>query len=197
MLTAKCLFLYVSNDEKTWLVQTHVWEDFYWFQLAVQIRAWVLMQGKEKDVLRQIQELFCLRECVVSADPLHHKQPKSHFSWRVNWQGDFWHFEETAMSYISCTSWHWVDTWLLWAGTQQVVGSGIGTEILCIIVIIVRAISLYLNKKHKCLRSRALLWALLELGAEWPTPSHYAWSQRIYTQATSLWHHSKRPYSSL
>ena len=27
------------------------------------------MHGEEKDVLRQIQELYCLREFVVSSDP--------------------------------------------------------------------------------------------------------------------------------
>ena len=44
---------------------------FFWFQLTVklEIRAWGSMLGKEKDVLRQIQELFCLGEFILSSDP--------------------------------------------------------------------------------------------------------------------------------
>ena len=55
-----CVLLYVSNDKKTWLVQTKVWEDFHCFQLKVQMRALGLMHGKDNNVLRQIQELSAL-----------------------------------------------------------------------------------------------------------------------------------------
>ena len=85
--------LHVSNVKKPCLIQTQVWEDFHWFQLTVQIRAWGLMHFKEKMCWVRPktpgQELFCLREFDVSSDPRSAPQTtKSHFSWRVTWQGD-------------------------------------------------------------------------------------------------------------
>ena len=68
-LTAKCRSLPVSYDEKSCLVQTQVRFYFRRFQLTVQIRAWELIQGKEQVELKQAQELFCLRELVVSSNP--------------------------------------------------------------------------------------------------------------------------------
>ena len=51
------------------------------------------MQGKGNDVLRQVQELFCLRELVTSSyprsDPETAKKP-------FFLKGDFCHFEESA-----------------------------------------------------------------------------------------------------
>ena len=38
-----------------------------------------MMHGKEKDVWRQIQELFCIREFAVSSDPRSAPQPKAIF----------------------------------------------------------------------------------------------------------------------
>ena len=114
-------------------------------------------QCKGKDVLRQIhgQELFCLRDFVVSTDArlglssaviLHHKQRKGHFSWRVTWQGDFCQLEETANLILSWYSLILVDTELALygcAGAQhwQVLGadiaSGSGTVTLCIMIVII------------------------------------------------------------
>ena len=63
----------------------------HWFQpelsLAVQIRGiyqsltrrLIMMHGKEKDVWRQIKELFCIREFAVSSDPRSAPQPKAIF----------------------------------------------------------------------------------------------------------------------
>ena len=70
-LTAKSRLLPVSYDEKSCLVQTQVSCDFRRFQLTVRmrIRAWGLIQGKEQVELKQAQELFCLRELVVSSNP--------------------------------------------------------------------------------------------------------------------------------
>ena len=58
------------------------------FSLQCKIRAWGLMHEKEKDVLRQIQELFCQESALenflwaVILD-LHHKQPNRHSSLRA------------------------------------------------------------------------------------------------------------------
>ena len=68
-LTAKSRSLPVNYDEKSCLVQKQVCCDFRRFQLAVQIRAWGLIQSKEQVELKQAQELFCLRELVVSSNP--------------------------------------------------------------------------------------------------------------------------------
>ena len=68
-LTAKSRSLPVSYDEKPCFVQTQVCCDFRRFQLTVRIRAWGLIQGKEQVELKQAQELFCLRELVVSTNP--------------------------------------------------------------------------------------------------------------------------------
>ena len=79
VLNSKCLLLHVNNDEKTWIVETQVQQDFHWFQLTstLQIRAWGLMHGEEKDILKQIQELssYCRREFVMSSD--HRSAPKT------------------------------------------------------------------------------------------------------------------------
>ena len=69
------------------------------------------------------------------------------------------------------------------AGAQQVVDAGIGTDTLCIIVIIVRGNLTLSLQKHNCL----CCLACSRSRAEWPT--HYSWTpQRIYT--ASPWHHS-------
>ena len=98
---------------------------FHRFQLVVWIRAWELMQGKENNVLTQVQQQFCLMDLVTSSnsgsDPETARLKngfgaKSHFSRRVTWKGDFCHFEESAKVDINLilvtvdTSWHWVDT---------------------------------------------------------------------------------------
>ena len=59
----------MSCEQKSCLVQKQVQLAFHQFQLIVQIRAWKLKQGKENDVLTQVQELFCLRELVKSSNP--------------------------------------------------------------------------------------------------------------------------------
>ena len=88
-------------------------EDFHWFQLIVQIRAWGLMYSKKKHVLRQIQELLCTRKFVVSSDPRSAQQTaKSHLSWRVTWQRDCchlatWYWVDTSWYYTTQLSWHW------------------------------------------------------------------------------------------
>ena len=106
-LTAKSRLPPVSYDEKSCLVQTQVSWDFCLFQLTVLIRAWGLIQGKEQVhwQLKQAQELFCLRELVVSSNPRsepetakmpfflksHSKLEKSHSKLE---KVTFWHFEE-------------------------------------------------------------------------------------------------------
>ena len=42
----------------------------------VRIRTWGLTQGKEKDVLKQAQELFCLRELVVTVSSNPRSEPE-------------------------------------------------------------------------------------------------------------------------
>ena len=67
---------------------------------------------------------------------LHHRPPRIHFSRKVTWQGDFCHLKEAAnliLSWHSLCSWHWVDTERL----CSVCTAPIGTETLCMIVIIV------------------------------------------------------------
>ena len=59
----------MMDDYKSCFVQTQVRRDFRQFQLIVLIRARGLIQGKETDVLKQAQELSCLRELVVSSNP--------------------------------------------------------------------------------------------------------------------------------
>ena len=60
------------------------------------------MHGKEKDFLKQIQELFCLREFVVSYDPGSAPQTaKKSFFLKVTRQGDFGHLKETANLILS------------------------------------------------------------------------------------------------
>ena len=101
--------LLVKDDEKTCFVQTQVRLDFIWFQLEVQIRACWFTQGKEKDVLKQVQELFFLRELVVSSnprsEPVTAKKPflvESLCGLRESFlKVTFWHFEETAILDIS------------------------------------------------------------------------------------------------
>ena len=143
------------------------------------------MHGKLKHVLRQIQEFFFLREFVVSYDwrstPL---KPRSSFSWRVNWQGDFGHLGEAAkLSQLDTelilvdTNWHWVDTEWLCSGAQQMVGAGgIDTNALCIIMNCYncqRQSHIIPSKSTSACSVRPYFWAL-ELWAEWPT--YFAWT---------------------
>ena len=151
------------------------------FQLTVQIRAWGLMhceQCEEKDVLRQIQlqveVSFCFRESVASSDPRSAPQTakktfflKSHLTrWHLSLGRDS-HLSELI---LLDTSRHraWVDIeslLLLDAGAQQVVGAGIGTETLCIIVIMVRGnLTSSLQKPQLAGPSPALL---LVPGRDW------------------------------
>ena len=81
------------------------------------------MHGEEKDVLRQVQEFYCLREFVVSSDPRSApKTTKSHFSWRFTCQVKpavkvtfvTWKMEEAAQLdtelILVDTNWHYL-TW--------------------------------------------------------------------------------------
>ena len=77
--------------------------------------------------------------------PSHHKEPKSHFSCRVTWQGDFCRLEEPAILELiivdTVTSWHCQAELTLYRdcfNTPAPGGGIIGTETQCIIVIIVR-----------------------------------------------------------
>ena len=82
----------MSHHQKSCLVQTQVWWDFSPFQLTVQLGDWGSMQGREKDLLRQAQELslLCLRKLVLSSnhifEPKTAKKPKN---WRVSCKGGF------------------------------------------------------------------------------------------------------------
>ena len=110
----------MSCEQKTCLVQKQVQLAFHQFQLIVQIRAWKLKQGKENDVLTQVQELFCLRELVKSSnprsDPETAKKPfflKRHLKtwllslWRVGQLDTSWYKLDTSWYYD--TGWHRVD----------------------------------------------------------------------------------------
>ena len=125
---------------------------FHQFQLIVRIRAWGSMHGEEKDVLRQIQELYCLREFVVSFDPRSGpKAAKKPFLLKSNlsrWLLSFGRGSQLDTELILVdTSWLRVDTGWLCTGAQQVVVACIGTETRCIIVISVRCnLSLSLQK---------------------------------------------------
>ena len=55
------------------------------------------MHGKEKDVLRQIQELFCFREFVVSSDQ--RSAPKT----AKNWQEAI--FLEESLNKVTFVTW--------------------------------------------------------------------------------------------
>ena len=106
--SAKTNHLPVSYDEKSCLVQTQVQWDIRQFQLTVQIWAWGLIQGKVHVQLKQVQELFCLRELVLSYNPRSEPESlakmlfflKSHLK---RWL--FWHFEETTNLIRVDTSW--------------------------------------------------------------------------------------------
>ena len=117
--------------------------DFHQIQLIVWIRAWGLMHGEEKDVPRQIQDLSCLREFVVSSDPRSApktaKKPfflKSHLSWWFLSLGRGSQLYAKLILVVD-TSWQWVDTGLLCACAQPMVGAGTGTETLCIMIIVI------------------------------------------------------------
>ena len=122
--------------------------EFWQKQLIVQIRAWESMQAKENDVLTQVQELFCLREqLVTSSNPRSDPETaKGHFSRRVtsSWKGDFCHFKESANLILvdiklilvdSGWHWHWVDTAQAPSRWPRVGhGGSIGTDTLSKIV---------------------------------------------------------------
>ena len=81
---------------------------------------------RPREVLKQAQDLFCLRELVVSSnsrsEPKTARKPfflKSHL--KVE-KVSSWHFEGTTNLILVDTSWHWVDTALFCTGAQQVVG---------------------------------------------------------------------------
>ena len=124
----------------------------------MQSRAWELMHSKEKDELLQIQELFCLREFIVSSDPRcappTAKKPfflKDHLTWDSQL--------DTGLI-LGDTSWQLV----VCAGSQQVVGPGICTKTLCVIVIIVRGnLTLSLQNNTTACALGPFYWAL-ELG---------------------------------
>ena len=61
----------MNYDEKSCSVQTQFCCDFRQYQLTVpvRIRALGVIQGKEQVELKEAQELFCLRELVVSSHP--------------------------------------------------------------------------------------------------------------------------------
>ena len=120
-LTEKSNSLPVSYDEKSCLVQTQVSCDFRRFQLTVRmrIRAWGLIQGKEQVELKQAQELFCLRELVVSSNPRSEpetaKMPfflKFHSKrglltlWRDNQLDTSWYYYWVVDTELTL-SWHW------------------------------------------------------------------------------------------
>ena len=123
------------------------------------------MHSKEKDELRQIQELFCLREFIVSSDPRSApptaKKPfflKNHLT---RWLLSLWRDSQLHTGLIlGDTGWQLV----VCAGSQQVVGPGICTETLCIIVIIVRGnLTLSLQNNTTACAIGPFYWAL-ELG---------------------------------
>ena len=74
-LSFLCEVNHVSSQIIQWMML-----DFHQFQLAVQLKAWRMTQVKEKDVPQQVQELFRLRELVVSSDPTQNQeQPNANF----------------------------------------------------------------------------------------------------------------------
>ena len=138
---AKVRSLPMINDEKSCFVQIQVQRDFRRFPLVERIRAWWLIQGKEIDVLKQAQELCCLRELrlVVSSNlDLSQRQPKAIFLKESLEKATFWHFEQiwrgkqldNTWYYLILvnTSWQCVETELPCAGAQQLVGGGIGMD---------------------------------------------------------------------
>ena len=127
---------------------------------------------------------------------LHHRQPRSHFSWRVTWQGDFCHLEEAANLVLSWywkrqptfgtelilvdTSWHWVDTELLCSGAQQVVGDGIWHWYSMYNCYNCQRQSHIISSKNTTACTVGPFYWAIEFKAE--QPPHYAWTQqRIYT----------------
>ena len=121
-------------DHHSGIVQTQSsgWEDFNWFQLTVQIRAWGLKRKMHWDRSKP-EEHFFLREVTVSSDPRSApktaKKPfflKSHLTrWLLSLgrgsqlgtelileeAANFWYWADTSW-YKLTLSWHW--TAFLW-----------------------------------------------------------------------------------
>ena len=77
-------------------------QEFEWFQLTMWIRAWGswLMYGKEKDVLRQIQELLCLHQQTAHCENLAKLAKRKNLfvicKFSRNWE--FWNLAKLAFA---------------------------------------------------------------------------------------------------
>ena len=127
--------------KETWLLQTQVWQNFQWFQLTVQIRAWGNMHGKEKDVLRQIKNFSDSESLLWSLilDLLQCCTDSQKAIFLEEWLFSLHRDSQLDTDLILVeTSWHWNETEQLCAGEQQMVGGDMGAETLCLIIVIVR-----------------------------------------------------------
>ena len=139
------MLLPVNYEEKSCLGQTHIRCDFVHFSSQCKSELEVWYRGKNK--LNWNRPMSCsasesllwalVLDLILLEDSLEDET--------------FWHIEETTNSILVdpelILSWHWVDTGLLCTGAQQVVGGAMGTDTLCILVIIVSGYLVQINYK--------------------------------------------------
>ena len=71
------------------------------FQRKLELEDWCIVNNVKRKMywdrsnLKRVSASESLLQALIILDP-HHKQPKRLFSWRVTWQSDFCHLEETA-----------------------------------------------------------------------------------------------------